>query len=113
MTDSSFEKHLKEHLRTVLPNVYDLVYSGDDVPKYLVYSYYSRGRLFANGKPTAKTWAVNVTLWAKKGIGVYKDREKLVETIVKMGGTYPTCETAVVDEWKQFVYEFEVAGGVD
>ena len=113
MTDAGFEKLLKQKMSAVLPNVYELVYVGDDVEKYLTFSYYSRGRHFANDTPTAKSWSVNVTLWAKKGVAVAKDRERLVNAIQNMGGTYPRCETGTDDEWKQFVYEFEYVGGVD
>lgn len=113
MTDAGFEKLLKQKLSTVLPNVYELVYAGDEVEKFISFSYYSRGVYFANDTPTAKSWFVNVTLWVKKGVAVAKTREHLKNTIIEMGGTYPRCETATDDEWKQFIYEFEYVGGVD
>ena len=63
ITDSDLNGMLVEALETVLPDVWEGVYTGDDLDKYLTFVHYSRGVVYANDRPTAKTWRVTVTLW--------------------------------------------------
>jgi hypothetical protein len=113
MTDEMFNELLVTELKKVAAFVREGVYTGDDVPVYITFSYYVRGTNHANDRPSAKTWRVIVTLWAKKGVPVYAERTKMKEVIELFSGSYPSVETATDDGWQQYIFEFEYAGGVE
>lgn len=113
ITDSDLNGMLVEALETVLPDVWEGVYTGDDLDKYLTFVHYSRGVVYANDRPTAKTWRVTVTLWARNRVSVDAEREAVRMAIWREFGEYAVCETATDDGWQQYVYEFTVAGGVE
>lgn len=113
MTDERFNELLVTELKKVAALVREGVYTGDDVPVYITFSYYVRGTNHANDRPSQKLWRVTVTLWAKKGIPVYTERTKMKEVIEGFSGSYPTTETATDDGWQQYIFEFEYAGGVE
>lgn len=111
-TDEEFQKAMVPLLKTVCPTVREGVYTGNDVDSYITFYFYRRGTMFSNGRPTSTVWRVFITLWVKKGVESYGMRESLMQVIADMGGTYPTEEIDTEDEWKQYVYEFQIGGGV-
>lgn len=112
-TDAELNELLVAALEGVLPDVWEGVYTGDDPDKYLTFSHYSRGVNYANNRPTAKTWRVTVTLWAKNRVNVDAEREAVRLAIWRTFGEYPGCEVATDDGWQQYVYEFTAIGGVE
>lgn len=113
ITDSDLNGMLVEALESVLPDVWEGVYTGDDLDKYLTFVHYSRGVVYANDRPTAKTWRVTVTLWARNRVNADAEREAVRMAIWREFGEYAVCETATDDGWQQYIYEFTVAGGVE
>lgn len=112
-TDGELNELLVQVLETVLPDVWEGVYTGDDLTKYLTFSHYSRGISYANDRPTAKTWRVTVTLWAQNRVNVDTEREAVRLAIWTAFGEYPACEVATDDGWQQYIYEFTAVGGVE
>lgn len=112
-TDGELNELLVQALETVLPDVWEGVYTGDDLPKYLTFSHYSRGVNYANNRPTAKSWRVTVTLWAQNRVNVDVEREAVRLAIWRAFGEYPACEVATDNGWQQYIYEFTVAGAVE
>lgn len=113
ITDSDLNEMLVEALETVLPDVWEGVYTGDDLDKYLTFVHYSRGFFYANDRPTAKAWRVTVTLWARNRVNADAEREAVRMAIWREFGEYAVCETATDDEWQQYIYEFTAVGGVE
>jgi hypothetical protein len=113
ITDSDLNGMLVEALETVLPDVWEGVYTGDDLDKYLTFVHYSRGVVYANDRPTAKTWRVTVTLWARNRVNADTEREAVRMAIWREFGEYAVCETATDDGWQQYIYEFTAVGGVE
>lgn len=113
MTDGELNGMLTQALETVLPDVWEGVYTGNDLDKYLTFSHYSRGVFHANNRPTGKTWQVTVTLWTKNRVNADEEREAVRMAIWRAFGEYPTCENATDDGWQQYIYEFSVSGGVE
>ena len=113
ITDSDLNGMLVEALESVLPDVWEGVYTGDDLDKYLTFVHYSRGVVYANDRPTAKTWRVTVTLWARNRVNADAEREAVRMAIWREFGEYAVCEVATDDGWQQYIYEFTVAGGVE
>lgn len=111
-TDKEFQTLLVSTLKTVCPSVHEGVYTGDDVDSYIAFTYYRRGILFANNKPTASVWSCFVSLWVRKGVDAFPMREALPKAILDMGGTYPVEEIETDGEWKEYVYEFQYGGAV-
>lgn len=113
MTDGEFNELLTSALKKITPTVREGVYTGEDADKYITYTYYVSGIHSANDRPTAKKWFVSVTLWARKGVPVYTEREKLRQVIEEIGGSYPSVMTATDNGWQQYVYEFYFVGGIE
>lgn len=113
MTDEKLNELLVRELKKVVSLVREGVYTGDDVDVYIVFSYYVRGVFHSNDRPSGKTWSINVTLWARKGVPVYNERDKLKEVIESFSDSYPSLEVATDDGWQQYIYEFEYTGGVE
>ena len=113
ITDSDLNGMLVEARESVLPDVWEGVYTGDDLDKYLTFVHYSRGVVYANDRPTAKTWRVTVTLWAKNRVNADAERDAVRLAIWRAFGEYPACENATDDGWQQYIYEFTVAGAVE
>lgn len=113
ITDSDLNGMLVEALESVLPDVWEGVYTGDDLDKYLTFVHYSRGVVYANDRPTAKTWRVTVTLWARNRVNADAEREAVRMAIWREFGEYAVCENATDDGWQQYIYEFTVAGAVE
>lgn len=113
MTDEAFNKLLVAELKKVAEKVREGVYTGEDADVYITFSYYVNGTKHANDRPSAKRWRVIVTLWARKGISVYRERTKLKSVIEALTGSYPSMETATDDGWQQYVFEFEHVGGIE
>ena len=112
-TDAELNGMLVTALEGVLPDVWEGVYTGDDLPKYLTFSHYSRGVDYANDRPTAKSWRVTVTLWAQNRENVDIEREAVRLAIWRTFGEYAGCEVATDDGWQQYIYEFTAVGGVE
>lgn len=112
-TDAELNGILTACLETVLPDVWEGVYTGDDLSKYLTFTHYSRGVDYANDRPTAKEWRVTVTLWAKNREDTETEREGVRLAIWRTFGAYPICTNATDDGWQQFIYEFTAVGGVE
>ncbi len=113
MTDEIFNELLTAELKKVTALVREGVYTGEDVDVYITFSYYVYGTFHADDRPSAKTWRVIVTLWARKGIAVYTERTYLKEIIELFSGSYPSTQTATDDGWQQYIYEFEYTDGVE
>lgn len=112
-TDGELNELLVAALEGVLPDVWEGVYTGNDLPKYLTFSHYSRGIGYANDRPTAKSWRVTVTLWAKNRVNADTERDAVRLAIWRAFGEYPACEVATDDGWQQYIYEFTVTGAVE
>lgn len=112
-TDRELNALLTETLEAILPDVWEGVYTGNDLEKYLTFSHYSRGVSYANNRPTAKTWRVTVTLWAANRADAEEEREAVRLAIWRTFGEYPSCEVATDDGWQQYIFEFTVVGGVE
>ena len=111
-TDKEFQDILVPALKTVCGTVKEGVYTGNDVNCYITFSYYRRGANYANGRPTASVWRCYATLWVKKGVDAHEMRERMVQAICGMGGTYPSEEIETDGSWKQYVFEFQFGGYV-
>lgn len=113
MTDTEFSARLYDTLKTVLPDVWEGVYTGNDVDKYITFVYYTRGEMYANDNPTAKTYNVTVTLWAKNRVNVSLERSDIRTAIWRDFEAYPTTEIGYDDGWKQYIYEFSVSSEIE
>lgn len=112
-TDRELNRRLTAALETVLPDVWEGVYTGNELDKYLTFSHYSRGIFHANDRPMAKSWRVTVTLWARNDVDAETEREAVRLAIWREFGEYASCENATDDGWQQYIYEFTAVGGVE
>ena len=111
-TDKEFQILLVSTLKKVCPIVYEGDYVGDEADSYITFTYYRRGLMFANGKPTASVWNCFVYLWVRKGVDAFPMREALPKAVLDMGATYPVEEIETDGEWKSYVFEFQYGGSV-
>ncbi len=113
MTDEEFNAMLYEAFRQILPDVYEGVYVGRDVDKYITFTYYARGVMYANNRPTAQVRQVTATLWVRNGVSHWTERREMMQAIVRLCGKYPERIVATNGMWKQYVYEFPFVSGTE
>lgn len=106
MTDTQYNIMLEEVLSEVVPEVWEGVYTGDDVDEYITYTYYAKGAMYADNQPTVLLRYTTVTLWVRNGVDHLETRDDLYDAIMSLEGTAPEVTVLTDSEWNQIVYEF-------
>lgn len=113
MTDEAYNERLCEAFSAVVPDVWEGVYIGGDVDLYITFSYSSLGVMFANNRPTAQKRLVTATLWARRGLRVFRERREMCAAILRLCGRLPERTVATDGAWRQYIFEFETVDGVE
>lgn len=105
-TDGEYNALLENALSAVTPDVWEGVYTGEDVDRYITFFYTNTPTMYANDRPTILLRDTTVVLWERVGIDAFEDRQAVQDALAGLGGTFPISAISTDNGWQQFVFRF-------
>lgn len=111
LTDGQYNTLLVDTLSPIIEDVWEGIYTGDDLDKYITFYYNSQPTMFANNRPTVLLRYTTVVLWERNGEDAFSDREAVRAALKGLGGTVPQMSVATESSWQQFIFTFTYGCG--
>lgn len=108
----SFEEKLCAAVRSVLPESAPGTYEGNALI-YGTWNHNELGKLFADGRPHSLLHLVQVHVYLPKRHPWAEIKTKMRKALFALGGTWPDITNAGDESGEHFVFEFEVAEGIE
>lgn len=111
MTDDQYNALLETAFSPIVPDVWEGVYTGEDLDTYITFFYENQPAMFANNRPTVLLRNTTVVLWVRNGEDAFAMRDALRRAILSFEMTVPTEQVATDNGWQQYIFTFTYSSG--
>lgn len=105
------EQRVKEALSPIVPIVEPNVYRGS-AKEYIVFNYSTFGSTFAEGRPTATIYLLQVHHYLPTNGNPYTARQSIIDALQSIGCTWASIADATDAEGQHWVFECQYKEGV-
>ena len=106
-----FEERLAQAVRSVIPDAEPNTYEGT-ARIYATWNFNELGKLFAEGKPNAVGYLVQVHVYLPKKHPWADIKKQMCQALFKLKGTWPDIIDASDRDGEHLVFEFDAAEGI-
>lgn len=106
LTDGQYNELLVKTLSPIVEDVWEGIYTGDDLDEYITFYYTSSPTMFCNNRPTVLLRYTTVVLWVRNGEDTFSDREAIRKALAGLGGSVPRVSIATENFWQQYIFTF-------